>query len=176
MIIIKTFVVVVFVVVVVVVEGGLRLPPDGQPAPCQRGLRPLLRHQEAGGLYPAQHSHQQLLLDHCALHRTDPGVRGIHRRAKETIKFSSNWADGTRGCPGPGTPCWGTAGTSCMAWAPSGKVIRTLKFSEHRDLGCFTVRCHITTLPGRYRHEEDYRSVLLHNYEDACKVDQYAVE
>ena len=102
---------------------------------------------------------------------------GFTGGAKETVKFSSDWADGTRGCPRSWDALLGHRWDVLhgLGAERQDKVIRTMKFSEHRDFGCFTVRCHITTLPGRFRHEEDYRSVLLHNYEESCKVDQYVV-
>ena len=93
---------------------------------------------------------------------------------KEVVKFSASHADGWGGCP----RSWDSLlGDRCDLLPGQGAVldtvIRCLKFTEHRDFGLFTLRCHINTSRDHYRNEQDYRLIILNNIIEAAKIDQY---
>ena len=46
-------------------------------------------------------------------------------------------------------------------------LIKSLKFTEHREFMMFSIRCHITTTEGRYKKNEDHRRSFRDNIEIA---------
>lgn len=97
---------------------------------------------------------------------------------KETAKFSVHFAEGLRGCFHSWDSILGERWDILPGKSDesSDTLIKTLRFTEHRDFGLFTMRCHITTCEGRFRHEEDYRSIVHHNFIEASKTDSYLLE
>lgn len=104
---------------------------------------------------------------------------------KEIAKFSTIIPDGKCGCPRSWDSVLGqrwdvipsksrqvTSHPGTWRQEHLDTLIRTLRFTEHRDFGLFSIRCHITTCEGRFRDEDDYRSLVIHNYLESSK-DQF---
>ena len=76
---------------------------------------------------------------------------------KEVVKFSASHADGWCRCPRSwDSPLGDRWDLLPGQGAVLDTVIRCLKFTEHRDFGLFTLRCHINTSRDHYRNEQDY--------------------
>ena len=91
----------------------------------------------------------------------------------ETVRFSANFGDGSAGCPRSWDTVLGERWDILPAQgADEDTGIRLLRFTEHRDFGFFIIRCYITTCRGHYRSEDDYRQIIVYNYQETRKGDQ----
>ncbi len=84
---------------------------------------------------------------------------------KEIVKFAVTVPDGTCGCPRSWDSVLGQRWDVLPATSANqlDTLVKTLRFTEYRDFGMFTIRCHINTCEGRYSNEENYRSLVIHN-------------
>ena len=114
-------------------------------------------------------------------HKIAPSTALIRRfigfkatNCKQIVKFATVCPDGTAGCPRSWDSVLGPRWDVLPAKEEQlDTSIRSLRFTEHRDFGMFTIQCHINTCPGRYRQENDYRSLIIYNMQEASKVDMY---
>ena len=129
--------------------------------------------KRAVGLSRNRNSHTVTIGPATALTRQFTGFTGTG--AKEIVKFTVAIMAGSQGCPRSWDAVLGQRwdvlpGSSSIAESMD-TVVKSLRFHEHREFGMFSIRCVINTTEGRYCHEEDYRSLLLHNMNEAASQD-----
>ena len=98
---------------------------------------------------------------------------------RDNAKFSIRFADGIRGSLASWDSVLGERWDLIPDYRDEDQldtVIKTLKMSEHREFGLFTIRCQITTETGRYRLDNSYRTVIRENLLENSKVDSYLAE
>ena len=93
---------------------------------------------------------------------------------REIVKFCAQRPDGTAGCPRSWDSILGDRWDILPSTGSRQDVgIRSLRFTEHREFGLFSIRCHVTSCEGHYRNQPDYRALIIHNLNEARKADTY---
>lgn len=92
-------------------------------------------------------------------------------------KFGAVIAAGTKGC----NDSWD--GVLGKKWdvLPATKdgdldtLIKTMRFTRHNEFGFSEIRIHMATCKGRYMLDDDYRSIVLFNQNEAVKEYTYVL-
>lgn len=115
------------------------------------------------GLSKNKPSHRYTIGISTAVSRRCCGFTGA---SSQTASFSYHLPDGVRGCPRSWDSVLGHRWDVLPAIEQDrlDTFVKTLRFTEHREFGLYTIRCSINTCNGRYRDDPDYRAIMIHNY------------
>ena len=98
---------------------------------------------------------------------------GFGSNRKETVKFGIAIPEGARGCHRSLDSVLGNRWDVLPASTEGALdlVVKTMRFTEHRDFGLFSLRCMINATEGRYHSETNYRTLVRNNLGEASAAD-----